>query len=162
MSARWRTGLVVLGAALALAGCSSGGSDAPEDGTASSGSAVQEQAPEQAPEEEVAEDSGALDAFVAEQQAAIPAVMDASPGTYSEVRIEGVAPSTIVFTYVYAEAVDAAAAAEYLDGMVETLQAACDSQVFPAMTDAGLTGPQATYTYLNPDGSEIWTHTFTS
>lgn len=161
MSARWRTGLVVLGAALALAGCSSGGSDAPEDGAASSAATVQK--PErEAPEEDVAEDSGTLDAFVAEQQAAIPAVMDASPGTYSEVRIEGVAPSTVVFTYVYAEAVDATAAAEYLDGMVETLQAACDSQVFPAMTDAGLTDPQATYTYLNPDGSEIWTHTFTS
>lgn len=167
MSARWRTGLVVLGAALALAGCSSGGSDSPAEETGSSQSAATtaEKPAKEAPvaEEPAAEepqDGAALDAFVAEQQSSIPAVMDASPGVYSEVAIEGTAPSTIVFSYVYAEAVDVPTAAAYLDTMVDTLQAACDAQVFPAMEAAGVSDPQAVYTYLNPDGSEVWSHTF--
>lgn len=161
MSARWRTGLVVLGAALALAGCSSGGSDSPAAGTgssASSGTTAEKPAKEEPAEEQPAD--GALDAFVAEQQASIPAVMEASPGVYAEVAIEAAAPSTIVFRYTYAEAVDVPTAAAYLDTMVDTLQGACDAQVFPAMEAAGVSDPQAQYTYLNPDGSEVWTHTF--
>lgn len=161
MSARWRTGLVALGAALALAGCSSGGSDSPAAGTgssASSGTTAEKPAKEEPAEEQPAD--GALDAFVAEQQASIPAVMEASPGVYAEVAIEAAAPSTIVFRYTYAEAVDVPTAAAYLDTMVDTLQGACDAQVFPAMEAAGVSDPQAQYTYLNPDGSEVWTHTF--
>jgi hypothetical protein len=161
MSARWRTGLVVLGAALALAGCSSGGSDTPaaETGSSqSSGTTSEKPAKERAVEEQPAD--GALEAFVADQQSSIPAVMEASPGVYSDVAIEATAPSTIVFSYVYAEAVDVPSAAAYLDTMVSTLQSACDAQVFPAMEAAGVSDPQAVYTYLNPDGSEVWTHTF--
>lgn len=162
MSVRWRTGLVVLGAALALAGCSSGGSDSPAEVTGSSQSsgATAEKPAKEEPAAEEPQDDGALDAFVAAQQSSIPAIMDATPGVYSEVAIEGTEPSTIVFSYVYAEAVDVPTAAAYLDTMVETLQAACDAQVFPAMEAVGISDPQAVYTYLNPDGSEIWSHTF--
>ncbi len=164
MSARWRTGLVVLGAALALSGCSSDGSDSPAEVTGSSQSSgtTSEKPAKEEPAAEEPQDGAALDAFVAEQQASIPAVMDASPGVYSDVAIEGTAPSTIVFSYVYAEAVDVAMAASYLDTMVDTLQAACDAQVFPAMESAGISDPQAVYTYLNPDGSEVWSHTFSA
>lgn len=167
MSARWRTGLVVLGAALALAGCSSDGSGSTAAGAGSSESsatAAQKPAKEKPVAQEPAADepqgSGVLEAFVAAQQSSIPAILDAGAGVYSDAAIEAVAPSTIVFSYVYAEAVDVPTAAAYLDTMVETLQAACDAQVFPAMVAVGISDPQVVYTYLNPDGSEIWTHTF--
>lgn len=155
MSTRVR-GLVVAVVALALFGCApSTPSEKPsEDASA------EKPSPSVSSVEEPAPDGTALDAYVAQEQANIPAIMEMTPGMYSAIAIEAAPPSTIVFRYVYAEQVDPVASAEYFDGMVPTLQTLCDTQVFPALQKAGVTDPSAVYTYVNADGSEVWTHTF--
>jgi hypothetical protein len=51
---------------------------------------------------------------------------------------------------------------DHFDGFAPTLQTLCDTQIFPAMARAGITPTQkVNYTYVNADGSEIWSHTFT-
>lgn len=80
---------------------------------------------------------------------------------FSEVTVTGIYPGTIAFGYVYAEEIDPAAAQDHFDSMLATLQTVCDTQVFPAMDNAGVTeSPMITYTYYNADSSEIWSHTF--
>lgn len=104
----------------------------------------------------------ALDAYVDAERATIPAYLAESPDLYTDVSIEPEYPSGIVFTYVYAEALDQGAAAKYFDNLRDTMQDLCDNQVFPAMEKAGVTGDlSVTYTYANPDGTQLWTGTFT-
>ena len=87
--------------------------------------------------------------------------MDQTPGVYSAVAIEAIAPDTIHYVYTYADQIDTEGVQEYFDGFAPTLQTLCDTQVFPAMEDAGVTPTQkATYTFYNADGTELWSHTF--
>ena len=155
---------VVCALAVALAGCSSATDE--QAGTPGPKVRVEEPSPAQEPEadvEEPADQNAALDAYVAQERATIPAIMEATPGMYSALDISAVYPDTVQFAYTYAEALDAATAVDYFDGMTTTFQELCDSQVFPAMERAGVTGSQkVTYTYDNADGSELWSHTFES
>ena len=106
-------------------------------------------------------DQGAIESYVEAERSQLPAVMDANPGVFSDITVEAVGSDTAVFTYTYADVMDAGATASNLDDLAQTLQDGCDESVFPAMTGAGVEGePHVTYTYLNSDGSEIWTKTF--
>lgn len=82
---------------------------------------------------------------------------------YSDVSVEVVEPSEIIFTYVFAAAVgDLDTSAETLAGLEESLQTLCDTQVFPAMEATGVPPEQkVTYIYYDSDGTEIWRNTFT-
>lgn len=103
--------------------------------------------------------SAALDAYVAAERAA----MEGMPGLelYTSAEVEAVYPSTIRFSYVYADPIDPAAAAAYFDTMASTFAELCDSVIFPAMTRAGVVDPAVTYAYFNADGSLIWEQTLT-
>lgn len=173
--------LPVLALSLALAGCSGSDSDSDARPTPT----VTEEAeknPDKArtpvadeptdeptveeteePEEPPAGDSNAvLDAFIAAERATIPQIMESMGDLYDAVEINPAYPNGVEYAYVYREPLDAVAAAGYFDGMLDTLQTMCDTAVFPAMERAGISNPSITYTYRNPDGSEIWSHTFTS
>ena len=103
----------------------------------------------------------ALAELVEAERATIPAVMESAPGMYSDVAISAIPPGEVEYLYVYEEALDPAAAAEYFDSMVETFQSLCDEQIFPAMAEAGVTSERrVTYRYLNPDKSLLWEKTF--
>ena len=154
---------------LLLVGCS--GTDTDEATPPVQEQTAEEQEPEDRPSKEpVADDEveeealgGGLDAFVEAERATIPAILDASAGMYSEIDIVGIQPDTVEYSYVYAEPIDAAAALEYFESMIDTIQELCEAQVFPAMERAGVTGSQKVrYTYYNPDGSELWSHLFES
>ncbi|PVU83262.1 hypothetical protein DDP54_09960 [Cellulomonas sp. WB94] len=113
--------------------------------------------------EERAQQKAALDAYVEAERATIPAIKESSPGVYSDISVQAVYPSTIDYHYVYVQQVDPTAANDYFESSMETLQALCDTKVFPAMASVGVTDPQkATYTFDNADGSELWSHTFES
>jgi hypothetical protein len=160
----WRRGLVVVGTTLVLFGCSpaSDSSDTRTPAPSAPESTVAEAPATTETEPAAGEDtSAALDAFVAEQQAYVPAILETNPGMYSDATITAIHPGTVEFSYTYAEALDPVAAAAGFEAMIPTLQTLCDTQVFGAMQAAGITDPSAVYTYLNPDGSTIWTHTFT-
>lgn len=119
---------------------------------------------EEAPEETGAADSeAALDEYVALEQEQIEASGDALAEIYSEVTVEAQYPDTAVFTYTYAQEVDAEEAATQLESMAGELKELCETAVFPAMESMGVTPSQkVTYVYNNADGSELWSQTFES
>ncbi|NKY38665.1 DUF4854 domain-containing protein [Cellulomonas septica] len=155
---------LLIATALSLtAACSSSSPEAEETTTA----APTKEAP--ATDTEATDDSAdsgddqaaALDAYVTALQATVPQLMSQFDGTYSAITITGEQPSTVVYTYTYAEQLDAPATASALDGQVDQLQEVCDSAVFPEMEGQGITtDPQVRYVYVNADGAEIWSHTF--
>lgn len=160
-------GIMLVGAlAVGLGACSS--SDDEKVNTPVETSAEAEETVKATPtpeDEDVVEDDAAsqrasLDAYVEAEKAALESADPEQLAMYADISIEGVDPGTVVFTYVYAEALDAAATAAQLDTMAADLQEVCDTQVFPAMTSMGVVSPTVVYTYNNPDGSEIWSQTF--
>lgn len=103
----------------------------------------------------------ALDTYVAASQAQIPAIMEESGTTYSEIRISAVQPGTVEYAYVFTESVDPEAGAAYFDENLATLQDVCDAALFPEMAGFGITiDPIVRYAYFNADGSQIWAHDF--
>lgn len=139
----------MFGLSLALAGCTSG-SPAPGASAPTESATVASHGR-----------SSALDAYVAAERSTIPAIMAANPGMYSDMSISGTYPSTVSFEYRFTDQLEATAAVEYLDSLAPTLQSACDTQVFPSMVSVGvMDSPRAVYTYLNADGSQLWSRTF--
>lgn len=155
-------------AGLILTGCSS--SDDSEETT--SAPVVTSSAPEVVTEEptETAEpaepaDSGSqadkLDAFIEQARAEIEGQVDSFGGTYSDISLTAENGNTMVYTYTFAEPIDAALAAESFDSSSELLESTAQNMLIPALESIGVTdNPQVTYTYLNPDGSVIWSQTY--
>lgn len=103
--------------------------------------------------------SDALDEVVEAGQAEIPKLIDFFEGAFSDIEIEADHPSTIVYTYTYAEQVDADYARTEIESRIAMVQAACDTTIFPEMEKAGIGHPGARYIWQNADGSEITAHT---
>ena len=117
----------------------------------------------QEPQEGGADDDAsraALDAYVMAEQASAAATFDAS--VYDSVGVTALHPSTVVYSYVYANPIDPVAATEYFDGIITDFQEVCDTSVFPAMEEYGVVDPAAVYVYYSPDRTVLWEHTFTS
>ncbi|ACZ30049.1 hypothetical protein Xcel_1018 [Xylanimonas cellulosilytica DSM 15894] len=86
--------------------------------------------------------------------------LDAYSFVYSNVEVRAVAPGTIEWVYTVVGEIDPAVATVELDRLAAALQEDCDSIQIPIMTMAGITDePAVRHTYLNPDGTEIWSHT---
>lgn len=155
---------VVCAVILTVAGCSSQPHQPTTDGspqTAATQPAVTQPPITRPTVAGTAQQSEALDSYVASAQSQIPALVDTFDGTYSEMTISAVHPDTISYHYVYAEQVDAAAAVQYFEGMLQAFQSQLDSQVFPDIARAGIVpSQQAHYSYDNADGSPLWSHTF--
>lgn len=129
--------------AMALVGCS----------PASQGAGVDERT----------QQNEALDTHVESERAAIPTILEASSGVYSEITVNAIHPDTVEFSYVYADQLDPAVTKDYFDTMTPTVRTLCDTVVFPAMASAGVVGSQkATYAFYNADGSLLWSDTFES
>lgn len=158
--------LMMLGLVSGLAGCAGSGDKSTPAPTAAAQSPVATQStPAAAVKPSAAatggDQSAALDNYVAAAQRLIPGIVDQSNGQYSEIQILGTHPDTVEFVYTYAQPADSAATASHLDTMVPTLQALSDSVLLPEMKTAGITvAPKVRYTYLNNDGTELWSHLF--
>ena len=141
--------------ALSLVGCSPDSGGQAED--------TKTETSTESSESDTSEQSEALESYAAAERDQIPAIQDANPGLYSEVTIEAEDPGTIVYTYVYAAPMDAAASAAQFETMVPELQDLCEQNVFPAMESFGIEGAKnAHFVYLNSDGSPIWEKSFAS
>lgn len=116
----------------------------------------------------------ALADYVDLERAQIPKILDQNPGLYSEVRIEGelnessgqngLAPGThavVFYSYLYANPVDWSTAIDALDNQRSNLDVACRTAIFPAMRNAGITGPlgaQFSYDDGSSDFGALWHH----
>lgn len=152
-------------AGLILTGCSSK-DDAEETTTAPAVTASAEEVVTEEPTE-APEPAGSgsqaeiLDAFVAEARAEVESQVDMFGGTYSDITLTAENGNTMVYTYTFTEAIDPALAADGFDSTSEMLKSAAQSLLIPSLQAVGVTdNPQVTYTYLNPDGSVIWTATY--
>jgi hypothetical protein len=154
-------------AGLILTGCSS--KDDAEETTSAPAVTTSAEAPvtEEPTEAPEPADSGSqaekLDAFIEEARAEVESQVDMFGGTYSDISLSSANGNTLVYTYTFAEPIDAAVAAESFDSMSDMLKGPAENMLIPALEMAGVTdNPQVTYTYLNPDGSVIWTKTYSA
>ncbi len=146
---------------LALGGCSADDPDGSADATPT---VVESEVTEEEPtEEDVAESDSteALDAYVAAAQEQIPAIMESmgdAAVAFSGIDILGDAPSTLEYVYYFAEEMDPVATSENMDAAVGALEETATTMVLPEMAANGIVDPKVRYTYLNADGSEIWSY----
>jgi hypothetical protein len=119
----------------------------------------------------------ALNAYIEAESSTIPAIMDQYPGVYQDILIEGSIEefagddeipagtySVATFTYIYATPMDWAATTPQLDEQRPTIDDACTSTIFPAMRNAGVTGPLGvvfSYGDLTTAPETMWSHTCT-
>ena len=69
-------------------------------------------------------------------------------------------PNALEYVCVYSTFHDEGKIGDYLDSKVPAMQRILDTRIGPEMAAHGFTTPAATFTYLNPDNSLTWTHTF--
>jgi hypothetical protein len=102
-----------------------------------------------------------LDAYVAAAETALRQMFgDSFKKIYSEMDIVPVHPNGIEYDYTFRAAVDPALALPQLDNQAPTLRTQARTVVVPEMERLGFADPTVTYTYRNPDGSVVWTRTF--
>ncbi|WP_159599959.1 hypothetical protein [Agromyces humi] len=122
-----------------------------------------------------AANAAALAVYVQAEQATIPQILGQYPDLYSEVTIDGAMKdqagdrglpagtyAVVFYDYTYASAVDWPTAIDALDGQRASFDSVCDSTVFPAMRQAGVTGPlSAVYSYTDgrSEFGPMWSHT---
>lgn len=154
-----------LGAALVLTGCSSSDDDADTSPTpAVEDTQTPEAEPTEAPEvDDTAGSDDPLQDYLDLELEQLDTLGESLGDMYSDIQVEAEPPSGMVYTYTFADELDPELADTALAGIAETLETLTQTSVFPMMEQTGVPAPQsATYTYLNPDGTELWSETFTS
>lgn len=102
-----------------------------------------------------------LDAYVAAGEKYLDEMFGGSfEKLYSEIDVVPVYPNGVEYDYTFRTAVDPAGAKTHLDGQAPTLRTQARTVVIPEMERMGFAGPSVTYTYRNPDGSVVWTRSF--
>ncbi len=105
----------------------------------------------------------ALEAYAQAERDSVASIFDLYPGVYDSVEVFTAPTGSLSFEYTYTQAMDKDAALEYFEGIKDQLMAQSNQTVFPAMRVFDINGPlDVTYTYLNPDGTLLWEHTFFS
>lgn len=152
------------------AACSSDEEAKPATSSSSSSEAVSEpEAEKSETAEETAEETTEETAAIGEmslqeivdlQNEAIAPQLESLKEIFSEVKILAKEPNGIIYSYQYAIDVPKDATADGIEAGEDQLSATADS-VFPSLEAAGIANPSITFTYLNSDGSEIWSKEYT-
>src|SRR5581483_10501852 len=131
--------LIAAGLALsaAVAGCGSSSS------TAGIGTASQTTA---------AADNPTLDRIVSATNSKMSANLRQFANVYSNIVATAEAPSTLVITYTFVKHIDPATGGAKILTQGAILDAACNTDFYPAMKTAGIASPTARYVWDNPDG----------
>ena len=79
---------------------------------------------------------------------------------YSEIGIVPVYPNGIEYDYTFRAAVDPATAKRQLALQAPTLRTQARTVIIPEMEQQGFADPTVAFTYRNPDGSVVWSRTF--
>jgi hypothetical protein len=102
-----------------------------------------------------------LDAYVSNAKQHMKSAFGGSfKKIYSSIDIQPVYPDGIKYVYVFKNTVDPTVGAKYLDKSVPVLKATFRTQVAPEMKRLGIAHPSVTWRYVDPDGSLVWTRTF--
>lgn len=142
-------------ASVMLSGCGGGTSEANSQTTQAGAPASQAD-----PSGTQAPSNTDLDAYVAAAQRGMKSAVGVSiKKLYSSMRIEPVYPNGIKYVYVFKNQIDVSQGRKYLETQMPVFKATFRTQVAPEMKRLGFAHPSATWTYMNPDGSLIWTRT---
>lgn len=116
--------------------------------------------PEQPRDPQVGGDDQAIHAYVELERSGLDNADQLFDGLYSDIEVNALGPSAIEYVYTYADELDPNAARAEFEGTVGYVQESANTLIFPQMTRQGVPSPmELTFTYLNADGSEIWSHT---
>jgi hypothetical protein len=160
---------VALLATAVLSGCGSDSDDSSAPATTSSPSTTASSSPAATEESDATEESSSaaatgtvdLDTYVAAAQKIVDRGMGSFDGVYSKISVEAVPPDGIEYVYDFAKAVDVATGKKQIESAAATLKTAYETQIAPEMkAQVGIESPTTTYTYRNPDGTVVWTRTF--
>lgn len=105
--------------------------------------------------------SEALDLYVEIERLQYDTLMALYSDTFSDFSVEPTYPSTITYSYTYLNPIPGTPSSEKTADLAAELQSLLDESVFPIMINFGVVDPVAVYTYINPDGSIVWTQAFT-
>jgi len=163
-----RLGISILLAALAapivLSGCTSAVTAVkPSMVTSSSTSASTSAGPSTSPStssSSLLSPEQALDMYVKAEQAQIDQVLEQNKGAFKGLKISSEAPGTSIFEFTMAKKMDLKVAKKYFNSMIPTFESLLDKQGWAAMSKMGVVEPKVRYIYRNPNGSELWSHTF--
>lgn len=102
-----------------------------------------------------------LDAYVANAEKGMTSALGSSVRKiYASIHIEAVYPDGIRYVYVFKNAVDPAVGAKVIGKSAPVLRATFRTEVAPEMRKLGIAHPTVTWRYVNPDGSLVWTRTY--
>lgn len=107
-----------------------------------------------------AQQARALAGWVADQRLSRGELETMYNGPFSEAEVRVSAPHTVEYRYTYVGTFGNTQYAELLDDASMAMQPMFDDWTFPEMLDAGITEPKVRLTYLDPDGSTIWSGLF--
>jgi len=97
--------------------------------------------------------------MVAAAQTTAVDTLQKNSATYSNVTITGEGDHTLVYTYTYKNALDAAKCKAALEAQAPALKSAAQT-VNAALKAAGVVDPAVKFIYLNSDGSMIDTFSY--
>lgn len=101
-----------------------------------------------------------LDHVVARAQRSIDAMITGQlKKVYSDIHLEADYPDGVALTYVFRQQLPSSAGTS-IAGQSDTFQQVFTDTIAPGLEMAGLTHPRGTFTFKNPDGSVIWSHTY--
>ena len=104
-----------------------------------------------------------LEAYAAQERAAMADMLEGDgAATYSDATVNTTEPNQIEFAYVYRDEQDKALVEDHFEANFGQLESAVVDQVIPMMQSTGVENPVVRYVYSNPDGTELWSHTFES
>jgi len=102
-----------------------------------------------------------LNDYIERNRADIEGLMDSFAGVYDAITIKAVGDYGYELVYTFSEPIDPDLAAASFDLQEDLLRETAISQQIPELVSIGVTdNPTVVYTYLNPDGSVIWTRSF--
>lgn len=82
-------------------------------------------------------------------------------GVYSDIEVNVLGPSTLEYIYTYSDMFDESLTESTFDESFDIFEETATSVLFPDMSLQGVRSPmEVTFTFQNPDGSEIWSETF--
>ena len=163
-----RLGAVALGFALLLGSAACGDKTSTDDAsspasTPASTPASSSESPSESPSETRSESPSESDspqdklaAYAELTEKQVEETYGDFNGLYDDIRVEPLRPGGLEFVYVFAKPVDKAKAVPALRKQRRLLRLAFEDQIVPEMTKNGFAKPRVRWTYLNPDGSEIW------
>lgn len=122
---------------------------------------TQTPAPEEEPEPDPVVSDGGIEAYLEVAAATIPDRLEETDPMYSDIEVVVTDEHSIEFIHTFSTRVNPERVEMFMDVQAVLTEKELQDEIFPEMRSYSVPSPIAvTYTYLNDDGAELWTRTF--